>query len=108
MNIRPIDLQILVTQTTEIAKVQAQDNSQLANQQLAFNDQLHKEMEAKRKKVGGTEKTEGKVIVADAKTTESNIGKKNVKKKNKKEATKKQEKKQSADGLRGTNIDISS
>lgn len=108
MNIRPIDLQILVTQVTEIAKVQAQDNSQIANQQLAFNDQLHKEIDAKRKKVGGTEKAEGKVIVADAKTADAETRKKNIKKKTKKDLKLKKEKQQSSDGLRGTNIDISS
>lgn len=108
MNIRPIDFQILVTQATEIAKVQAQDNNQLANQQLAFNAQLHKEIDAKRKKVGGTEKAEGKVIVADAKTPEAGVSKKNIKKKKNKEISKKTTKKSSTDGLRGTNIDISS
>lgn len=58
MNIRPIDLQVMLPHVTDIGKVQATQNQQQIVQQQQFAEQLQRQVDARQSQVEKTKKTE--------------------------------------------------
>ena len=58
MNIRPIDLQVMLPHVTDIGKVQATQNQQQIVQQQQFAEQLQHQVDARQSQVEKTKRTE--------------------------------------------------
>ena len=58
MNIRPIDLQVMIPHATDIGKVQATQNHQQVIQQQQFAEQMQRQVEAQQGQVQGALRVE--------------------------------------------------
>lgn len=58
MNIRPIDLQVIIPHATDIGKMQATQNSQQVTQQQLFAEQLQRQTAAQQGQVQGAQRVE--------------------------------------------------
>lgn len=65
MNIRPMDMQVLIPRATEIAKSQNHLDQQGVLQQQQFSEQLQKMAENRQRQVQSTSKNEGGKIKGD-------------------------------------------
>lgn len=109
MNVRPMDMQVLIPHATDVGKAQHHANQQTMTQQQQFAEQLQKTNERRQKQVQGSEKSEGNKIKREDKREEKRQGKEGFGEKERKAlpaAEVEKTEKVSQDPLRGRCIDI--
>lgn len=65
MNIRPVDLQVLIPRSTEVSKAQQLTDHQVIVQQQQFAEELQQTMVDRQQQVQGTPKSEGGTVQRD-------------------------------------------
>lgn len=112
MNIRPIDLQVMLPHVTDIGKVQATQNQQQIVQQQQFAEQLQRQVDARQGQVEKTKKTEMPRIHREKQKEQEQHTTGDQQRKREAEESKQQEKLRAEthgngfDPVRGHNIDV--
>lgn len=65
MNIRPVDLQVLIPRSTEVSKAQQVTDHQVTVQQQQFSEELQQTMAHRQHQIQGTHKGEGGTVQRD-------------------------------------------